>query len=87
MYETDLLQEDAIEESLSHHGIKGQKWHLRRFQNPDGTYTELGKERRRVGYEDPDKKKEDEDDKSKSNKSTEPVLSEQTKEELIGGKA
>lgn len=87
MYETDLLQEDAIEESLSHHGIKGQKWHLRRFQNPDGTYTELGKERRRVGYEDPDKKKEDEDGKSKSSKSTEPVLSEQTKEELIGGKA
>lgn len=31
---------------LAHHGIKGQKWGVRRFQNPDGTYTNLGKERR-----------------------------------------
>ena len=30
---------------LMHHGIKGQKWGARRFQNPDMTYTEAGKER------------------------------------------
>ena len=30
---------------LYHWGIKGQKWGNRRFQNPDGTLTELGKER------------------------------------------
>ena len=30
---------------LIHHGIKGQKWGVRRFQNPDGTLTELGKKR------------------------------------------
>jgi hypothetical protein len=30
-----------------HYGIKGQKWGERLYQNPDGTYTELGKERRR----------------------------------------
>jgi hypothetical protein len=30
---------------LYHHGIKGQKWGIRRFQNPDGTLTELGKKR------------------------------------------
>ena len=30
---------------LAHHGIKGQKWGIRRFQNPDGTLTEAGKRR------------------------------------------
>ena len=32
---------------LYHHGILGQKWGIRRFQNSDGTYTEAGKKRRR----------------------------------------
>ena len=30
---------------ISHHGIKGQKWGVRRFQNPDGTWTDAGKKR------------------------------------------
>lgn len=32
---------------LNHHGILGQKWGVRRFQNEDGSYTEAGKRRRR----------------------------------------
>lgn len=28
---------------LEHHGIKGQKWGIRRYQNPDGSLTEAGK--------------------------------------------
>lgn len=28
-----------------HHGIKGQKWGVRRYQNKDGTLTDLGKKR------------------------------------------
>lgn len=31
---------------LYHHGIKGQKWGVRRFQNKDGSYTPAGKKRR-----------------------------------------
>lgn len=30
---------------LAHHGIKGQKWGIRRYENPDGTLTEAGKKR------------------------------------------
>lgn len=30
---------------LYHHGIKGQRWGVRRYQNPDGTLTEAGKKR------------------------------------------
>lgn len=33
---------------LAHHGIKGQKWGIRRYQNDDGTLTEAGK--KRYGY-------------------------------------
>ena len=32
-----------------HHGTKGQKWGHRRYQNSDGTWTEEGKARRRIG--------------------------------------
>lgn len=29
---------------ISHHGIKGQRWGVRRYQNPDGTLTNAGKQ-------------------------------------------
>lgn len=35
-----------VDQVLIHYGIKGQKWGVRRYQNPDGTYTDLGKKRR-----------------------------------------
>lgn len=35
---------------LYHHGIKGQKWGVRRYQNEDGSLTNAGK--KRYGYDD-----------------------------------
>lgn len=33
------------EEYLAHHGILGQRWGVRRYQNADGSLTEAGKKR------------------------------------------
>lgn len=35
----------AYPNELYHHGIKGQKWGRRRYQNPDGSLTPAGKKR------------------------------------------
>ena len=35
-------------QDLYHHGTKGQKWRIRKYQNPDGSLTPEGK--RRYGY-------------------------------------
>lgn len=51
---------------LAHHGIKGQRWGVRRYQNKDGTLTKEGKERYdRDVRENLSKKKENRIDTSK----------------------
>ena len=32
-------------DEIKHHGIKGQKWGVRRYQNEDGSLTNAGKKR------------------------------------------
>lgn len=34
-----------MNEELYHHGVKGMKWGVRRYQNADGSYTNAGKKR------------------------------------------
>lgn len=42
---------EGDEDYLEHHGIMGQKWGVRRYQNEDGTLTEEGKARYNDGRE------------------------------------
>lgn len=46
---------------LYHHGIRGMKWGIRRFQNKDGSLTKAGKKR----YKDQDKDDKPEDIETK----------------------
>lgn len=48
---------------LYHHGIKGMRWGIRRYQNPDGSLTEAGK-KRYSGVDSSDERKMGQLDKS-----------------------
>ena len=37
------MNDYLVTKELYHHGIKGQKWGIRRYQNEDGSLTKEGK--------------------------------------------
>ena len=49
---------EIYEDYLEHHGILGQKWGVRRYQNYDGSYTKKGLEKYRKSSERLEKAKE-----------------------------
>lgn len=49
----DINITPEIKKYLSHHGIKGQKWGVRRFQNKDGSLTDAGEKRYNGKYDIP----------------------------------
>lgn len=47
-----LSQSDIYTDELYHHGIKDQRWGVRRFQNEDGSLTEAGRDRYGISKKD-----------------------------------
>ena len=43
------IGKNEADQVMVHHGIEGQKWGVRRYQNPDGTLTDAG--RKHYGYD------------------------------------
>lgn len=75
MFQNFFYENIEINE-LEHHGIKGQKWGVRRYQNSDGTYTNEGRKRYRIlnanprhtGKDDPVKKAREDRKKAYQNR-------------------
>ena len=76
---SEILHSELDLTELFHHGVKGQKWGVRRFQNEDGTLTEEGKKRynQNGSAEDSAKTTDEENDKKYSD------MSDKEKDEFI----
>lgn len=49
MWEYNYIAANVPSPELYHHGIQGQKWGVRRYQNDDGSYTSAGREHYGIG--------------------------------------
>ena len=68
---------------LAHHGIKGQKWGIRRYQNEDGSLTQLGRQRRGISDKSVREKIKDKVSKRKEEKAAKAKESEAKKHESL----
>lgn len=57
LYKPCFQNESPSPDELTHHGVLGMKWGVRRFQNADGSLTPAGKKRVSKQYEQLSKKK------------------------------
>lgn len=77
MHSAELVSE-LLKGKLEHHGIKGMRWGIRRFQNKDGSLTPAGKKR----YQGQEASRSTEDKGKVKTGSVKKKLSEMTDEEL-----
>ena len=68
---------------LAHHGIKGQKWGIRRYQNEDGSLTQLGRQRRGISDKSVREKIKDKVSKLKEEKAAKAKETEAEKHEAL----
>ena len=40
------MNQNYYSDSIAHHGVKGQRWGVRRYQNEDGSLTNRGKQKK-----------------------------------------
>ena len=66
-------------DELYHHGVKGQRWGILRYQNKDGSLTPLGKSRRKSQYVNKSKKPSSEERAKLSNSKKRRELSDMVK--------
>lgn len=57
LYESSYYGIVQMDDVIEHHGIKGMKWGIRRYQNPDGSLTSAGKARYGYSGKVPNKRK------------------------------
>lgn len=69
-----------MENELYHFGIKGMRWGVRRYQNPDGSLTNAGKKRLKKGQT--SNKKTDSSNKSSTKSSSTKTVKDMSDDEL-----
>lgn len=69
-----------MENELYHFGIKGMRWGVRRYQNPDGSLTNAGKKRLKKGHA--SNEENDSSNKSSTKSSSTKTVKEMSDDEL-----